>query len=232
MKTVGIIGAMELEMELVNARAGGSQETRAMFQYNLGKVSGTNIVSAVCGTGKVNAAACAQVMIDKYEVDAIINTGIAGAICDTLNPLDVVISSDATHHDVRPAQMRNLFPYQDFFSGNKQLVSLAQKACLTLPLPGKFVTGRIVSGESFINDDTEKTRIRETYQACCVEMEGAAIAHVAYLNSIPFVIIRTISDRADSKADFCYKEFEAKAATTSAGIVLAMLNLLAGKAEA
>jgi len=228
MKSIGIIGAMNLEVQLISARIEDAvSDTWAMFRFMAGTIGAVNVVTAVCGTGKVNAAACTQAMIDRFNVDCVINTGIAGAICDTLNPLDIVISSDVTHHDVRPAQMRNLFPFTNFFTGNSDLIRLAQKACADLDLPGKYVTGRVVSGESFINDDAEKIRIRDSYQACCVEMEGAAIGHVAYLNSIPFVIIRTISDRADSKAAICYEEFEALAADNSAGIVLSMLKNLA-----
>jgi adenosylhomocysteine nucleosidase len=225
MERIGIIAAMELELRLIEKGMRGRRaESHAMFSFTEGTIGAAEVVLSVCGVGKVNAAACTQAMIDKFAVTAIINTGIAGAICDSLKPLDIVISSDVTYHDVRPARMSRLFPHQPFFAGDPELIALARKACTSLNLPGKCVAGRIVSGESFVNDDAEKMRIRDSYQACCVEMEGAAIGHVAYLNGIPFVIIRAISDRADSQADLTYQEFESIAAGTSAGIVLSMLG--------
>lgn len=227
MKWIGIIGAIGLETALITEEMTGIKtEQYAMFTFTSGKVGATDVVVSVCGVGKVNAAACTQAMIDKFNVDCIINTGIAGAICDTLNPLDIVISSDVTHHDVRPEQLKGLFPFREFFAGNADLINIAQQACAKSSLPGRYVTGRIVSGESFINAETEKVRIHQSYKASCVEMEGAAIGHVAYLNSIPFVIIRTISDRADSSADMTFKEFVVQAADTSALLVLSMLNIL------
>ena len=227
MKRIGILGAMELETALLSANIDGLvKQTKAGFVFLSGTIEGIEVVVAVCGVGKVNAAACTQLMIDMYSVDCIINTGIAGALAENLNPLDIVISSDVTHHDVRPAQLSSVFPFTRFFYADNQLINLAQEACSSRHLTGAYVIGRVASGESFIADDVERVRIREQLQACCVEMEGAAIGQVAYINNIPFVIIRTISDRADSGAALTYKEFEAVAADASARLVLAIIQRL------
>lgn len=225
MKRIGILGAMGLETALLSKKIEGlEKETHGSFVFLTGKVSSIEVVLVVCGVGKVNAAACTQAMIDKYQVDCIINTGIAGAIDDRLNPLDLVISAEVTHHDVKPAQLTNLFPFTQFFVADGRLIESAKRACTEADIPGKCLVGRIASGEGFIEDDADRVRIQKQLQAYCVEMEGAAIAQVAYINKVPFVIIRTISDRADSGATMTYEEFKTKAADTSAEIVLAILR--------
>ena len=225
MKRIGIIAALELEAQLLHSKLKSTQEhIQAGFRFVSGTLGDAEIVLVVCGVGKVNAAACTQLLIDRHQVDCIINTGVAGSICETLSPLDIVISSEVTHHDVQPAQLGNLFPFTRFFSGNADLIHLAQEACASLDLPGKYVLGRIVSGETFIEDDSQRNWIREQFAALCVEMEGAAVGHVAHLNSIPFVIIRTISDAADSGATESFHKFKTKAADTSAALVCAMIH--------
>lgn len=224
MAITGIIGAMGCEVEMFHGLINDIQ-TREIAGINFasGHIGNCSVVVACSGVGKVNAAACAQIMIDRFEVSQVINTGVAGALAEYLDVGQVVIADDLTYHDVRPLQMESLFPYALSFPCDPGLVQRAQKACRETGVTN-WRTGRIVSGESFIEDPAVKERIFSTYGALCVEMEGAAIAHVAYINKVPFIVIRSISDKADNDATVSFAEFSRQAAAVSARLVLAMLS--------
>lgn len=228
MKTIGIIGAMNVEIELLKDRIRiDRKENIAGFDFFLGYVDGKNVIITCCGGGKVNAASCTQILIDRFDVDCIINTGIAGGLHESVKICDVVISNNVTHHDVRKAQMESCFPFKIHFEASDKLIEAAIKACELFHIDGwNYHTGRIISGESFIDDSEVKKRLIRDYSPHCVEMEGSAIGHVAHINNIPFVIIRSISDNADDDATISYKEFEAIAANRSAEIVLSMIKIL------
>lgn len=228
MKTIGIIGAMNVEIELLKSKIQiNKKETIAGFDFFLGSIDDKAIIITSCGGGKVNAAACTQVLIDRFCVDGIINTGIAGGLHESVKICDVVISSNVTHHDVRKGQMISCFPYKEYFEADEELIGAATKACKLIWNEGwNYHIGRIISGESFIEDSTIKKNLIRDYSAHCVEMEGSAIGHVSYINNIPFVIIRSISDNADDDATMCYREFERVAANRSAEIVLTMIGML------
>lgn len=221
---LGIIGAMSCEIEeLKQVMTIRRTEHVAGMTFYMGKIEHTDIVLTISGVGKVNAAACAQLLISKFNVTHIINTGVAGAISETLAVGDVVIASDVTYHDVRPAQMKNCFPFQDSFPAHAKLIALAQQACNQIKEITHYYTGRIVTGEAFIEDSKTKQWISQAYHAACVEMEGAAIGHVAYINQIPFIILRSISDKANEKATISFETFAHRAAKTSCQIVMQML---------
>ncbi|MBE4907564.1 5'-methylthioadenosine/adenosylhomocysteine nucleosidase [Bacillus luteolus] len=227
MKKIGIIGAMQVEIDLLIARMETYENsTVAGFPFYTGTLFGKDIVLTRCGVGKVNSAACTQILIDRFNVDCIINTGIAGSLRKEIGILDLVISSDVTHHDVRKAQMKNLFPYQESFIANNRMIVLAQKACETLEVKPNYHFGRIVSGECFVSDTRLKETIINEYSPACVEMEGSAIGHVAFLNNIPFLILRCISDQADDEAAMSYENFEKLAANQSAAVVLEMIKMM------
>ena len=177
--------------------------------------------------GKVNASSCTQILIDRFNVTEIINTGIAGSLNKKVKLCDIVISDNVTYHDVRQAQMKNHFPFKEFFTTNEQLRELAIKAYENnVPQNYDYHIGRIVTGDTFVCDDDLKKKIITNYNPYCVEMEGAAIGHVAEINKIPFIIIRSISDNADKEASINYKEFEGIASNNSAMLVLGMLELI------
>ncbi|WLR42982.1 5'-methylthioadenosine/adenosylhomocysteine nucleosidase [Bacillus carboniphilus] len=225
MKKIGIIGAMQVEIDLlINKVQNLTKFTYAGFPFYHGELFSNEIIITNSGVGKVNAAACTQLLIDQFSVYSIINTGIAGSLDEAVKIYDVVISSDVTHHDVRVEQKKNLFPFQETFQADKQLIELALQTCAYLKLNSTYHLGRIVSGESFIEDIEEKTRIVKNYAPACVEMEGSAIAQVAHINKVPFVIIRSISDNADENTTLDYKKYEEMAANQSAQIVLGMLS--------
>ena len=229
MKKVGIIGAMELEVEALKwAMQIRRRVEKASMEFLEGTLNGTETVIVRSGIGKVNAALCTQILCDCFEVTHIINTGVAGSLKNELNIGDIVVSTDALHHDVdvrvfgyplgEVPQMGCLaFPADD------RLVQLAVSCCKEVNPDIEVYQGRVVSGDQFISDKEVKNRIIENFQGFCVEMEGASIAHAAYLNHVPFVIIRAISDKADDSAEMDYPSFEKAAAVHSAALVEHML---------
>ncbi|MGZ4112259.1 MAG: 5'-methylthioadenosine/adenosylhomocysteine nucleosidase [Tumebacillaceae bacterium] len=225
MKRIGIIGAMQIEIDLILDRLVVNEEHLvAGFPFYLGTLHGKEIVLTRCGVGKVNSASCTQILIDRFHVDCIINTGIAGSLHNEIGIGDVVISSDVTHHDVRKAQMKNLFPFQESFLADHDLIELAKKTCESSALKPTYHCGRIISGECFVEDRQRKEALISEYAPACVEMEGSSVGHVAYINNIPFLILRCISDHADEEATISYDNFEKMAGNQSSTILLEMIK--------
>ena len=214
---LGIIGAMDIEvatlkekMEQVEASA------HAGSTYYEGILEGTPAVVVQCGVGKVNAALCAQILCSEYGVSHIVNTGIAGSLCAELDIGDLVVSRDAMYHDfdcVHFGYEMGRVPGMDVtaFPADEKLMKLAYAAAETVN-PGHSKIGRIASGDLFVADKAAKEAIIQKTSAQCTEMEGAAIAHTAYRNGVPFVILRSISDKADDSAQMDYPTFERIAA--------------------
>ncbi len=225
---LGIIGAMETEVaEVKKNMQDVNVETIAAMDFYRGILKGKEAVVVRSGIGKVNAAICTQILADHYQVTAVINTGIAGSLRNEINIGDVVLSTDTVQHDMDatgfgyPAgqipQMKEFsFPADDI------LRKLAEECCREVNSEVGVFTGRVVSGDQFISDQVKKHWITETFGGYCTEMEGAAIAQAAYLNHIPFLIIRAISDKADDSANMDYSEFEAKAVKHSVNLILAI----------
>lgn len=225
MNRLGIIGAMELEVETLKAQMKVEEiVTRASMQFYKGTLEGTKVVVVKSGIGKINAALCVQILVDVFKVSYIINTGVAGSLNADLNIGDIVISSDAVHHDVDV----RIFGYAlgevpgigtREFKADEKLVALAEKCCLEVNPDTNVRVGRIVSGDQFISSREVKDALITNFQGLCTEMEGASIAQGAYLNQVPFVIIRAISDKADDSAEEDYPTFERKAAIHCANLV-------------
>jgi adenosylhomocysteine nucleosidase len=229
MTKIGIIGAMTVEVAMLKkAMSSASVKSRAGLRFYEGELCGLPVIVVRCGVGKVNAAICAQLLISEYRVTHIINTGIAGAILPELRPLDVVLSTDAVEHDVDVTGFgypATVIPgMKSVFKADARLLAAAESAGKRLGV--KTRRARIATGDSFIDSAEKKQRIRELCGPACVEMEGAAIAHAAKLNGVPFVIIRSISDMADDSgaADSLFNE--KAAAGTSARLVMGALEAL------
>lgn len=232
MEVVGIIGAMDEEVLTLKERM-HIQEVRsiASLEFYIGKLNEASVVVVMGGIGKVNAALCTQVLIDCFHVDAIINTGVAGALSNQLEIGDVVISSDALQHDMDATAFGyplGQIPRMDTFSfaADEHLISIAKKATDVLPQSVGVYTERIVSGDYFVADPKKKAWLIDKFNGFCTEMEGAAIAQVAHINKIPFVIIRSISDKADASAEMNFDEFVQKAANHSCKMICKMLELI------
>ncbi|PEA82574.1 5'-methylthioadenosine/adenosylhomocysteine nucleosidase [Bacillus pseudomycoides] len=225
MKKIGIIGAMQIEIDLLLEKLDIYEEyTIARMPFYKGIFMDKEIIVTRCGIGKVNVASCAQILIDKFEVDCVINTGIAGGLHPDVKVGDLVISTNVTHHDVNKNQMKNLFPFQETFIANQELRELARKACNTSGLDINVHEGRIVSGECFAEDAKLKEKLLDEYAPHCTEMEGSAIGHVAFINDIPFLIIRSISDSADDDATSSYENFAKITADQSSRVIMEMIK--------
>ena len=232
MKRIGIIGAMDLEVEHLKGEMQISRIVdKAGMEFYTGTLKGVDVVIVRSGIGKVNAGLCAQILADVFQVTHIINTGVAGSLNAKLDIGDILISKDALYHDMDV----RIFGYQwgevpqmgcREFKADKSMIEAAVSSCKEVNPDIHVEVGRILSGDQFISDKAKKETLIADFQGDCTEMEGAAIAHSAYLNKIPFVIIRAISDKADDSAEMDYPTFEREAAKHSAKLVEHMITLL------
>lgn len=224
-KMIGIIGAMDEEVAaLKEAMEVTAVTERASMHFVKGKLAGKEVTVVRSGIGKVNAAVCAQILVSEFHVDRLINTGIAGSLDARIDIGDMVISTDALHHDMDATLFGDPLgqvPRMDTlaFSADKELVRLAVEANTEANPDIHTFTGRVVSGDQFVASDDVKERLVKNFGGLCTEMEGAAIAHTAYLNKISYVIIRAISDKADGSATEDYPTFEKKAIDHSVRLV-------------
>ena len=226
---IGIIGAMDEEVAVLKEEMRISAVTEyASMQFYQGELCGKDVVIVRSGIGKVNAAICAQILADKFDVKVLINTGIAGSLDAAIDIGDMVISTDLVEHDMDATIFGDPLgqvPRMDTFSfpADPELVKKAVAANEEANPDIKTFTGRIVSGDQFVSSSEVKEKIVSNFGAKCTEMEGAAIAHAAYLNHISCVIIRAISDKADNSATMDYPTFEKKAIEHSVKLVRNLL---------
>ncbi|ADL68741.1 MTA/SAH nucleosidase [Thermoanaerobacterium thermosaccharolyticum DSM 571] len=231
MNKIGLIGAMEEEIDILKHFISNVEIiNRADMVFYKGILNGLDTVLVRSGIGKVNAAIAAQILISEFNVDYIINTGVAGGIKSGINVGDIVISSDAIEHDFDTTAFGDelgVIPRMktSVFKADKYLIDIALKAAND-NIDGKAYVGRIVSGDRFVSSKEEARRLGQQFNAYAVEMEGAAIAHTAYLNNIPFVIIRSISDNADGNATSDFNLFVKKASIVSSNLVKEMINMI------
>ena len=236
MKKLGIIGAMAVEVETLKSEMKNlTVEHKAGMEFYDGVLEDLPVVVVQCGVGKVNAAMCAQVLCDCFGVTHLVNTGIAGSLCAELDIGDLLISTDAMYHDldvVHFGYQRGQVPGMDVlaFPADAEMITLAQAAAEAVN-PGHSRLGRVASGDVFVAEKEVKTQIIANTGALCTEMEGAAIAHVAYRNQLPFVILRAISDKADDSVEMDYPTFETIAAHRCAQVARNMAKKLSEKHE-
>lgn len=228
MKMIGVIGAMEEEVSMLIGQM-KNKETRTIagMDFNKGKLWDQDAVVVRSGIGKVNMAICTQILVDTYKVTAVINTGVAGGLYHAINIGDMVISTDALQHDMDATGFGyelGQIPRMDVsvFPADEKLVDMAVKACELVNPEIQCFRGRVATGDQFISSNEKKNEIVEHFGAYCAEMEGAAMAQVAHLNNIPFVIIRAISDKADNSATMNYEEFEEQAIVHTMKLLAAM----------
>ena len=223
----GIIGAMDQEIDMLRQSAVIShQETRYGCTFYRGRIEGQEVVLVCCGVGKVNAAICAMTLIHSFGVERILHVGIAGSLSPKVDCLDLVIASDAVYHDIEPGVLIDYFPHCDRFPCDPGLIKLAETVCrpLTEAQGHRTVVGHLVSGDRFISDPDKKQRLAHRFEAICVEMEGAAVAHVCYVHQVPFLILRIISDSVREGVWMEYQTFKPLACQQSSAIVRAFLQ--------
>ena len=230
---LGIIGAMTVEVETLKSQMKDlTFVNRAGMAFYEGLLEDVPVVVVVCGVGKVNAALCVQILCDCFGVTHVVNTGVAGSLCAELDIGDLVISQDAMYHDFDCHTLNPDYPVGQVpglsvrkFPADKVLAEGAYAAAEQVH-PGHVRMGTVASGDQFICEKQLKARIIADTQGLCTEMEGAAIAHAAWRNQVPFVVIRAISDKADDSAEMDYPTFEAIAAQRCAAVTKTLVQKL------
>ena len=229
MSVIGIIGAMEEEVAALKEKMQISGVLkRASMEFYKGTLQGKPVVVVRSGIGKVNAGLCTQILVDLFDVKKVINTGIAGSLDARIDIGDIVISTEAVQHDMDATQFGyplGQIPRMETFAfpADEAMVKVAKEACEKVNPEINVFTGRVVTGDQFVASKEVKDHIKTNFDGLCTEMEGAAIAHAAYLNKVSCVIIRAISDKADNSAEMDYPTFEKLAIERS---VRLMKNLL------
>ena len=225
---IGIIGAMKIEVEKICSMAENvKKEKVGGIEFNVGELCGHQVIIAVCGVGKVFAAMCAQAMILNYSPDAIINTGVAGALASELRVGDVAVAENVVQHDMDTSPIGDPV---GLISGinmvqipaDEKISSSLKKTAADLGMT--CLSGTIASGDQFIADKAKKAYIKNTFSAIACEMEGAAIGQVCYVNGTPFGILRSISDNGDESAGMSYDKFIGVAVENSVKILTEFLN--------
>ena len=201
---------------------------KAMLKFYEGKIEGVDIVTLFSGVCKVNAAIAAQILIDTYGCSYIINAGTAGGMDERLDLFDIAVSTETAYHDVAEGILTEFHPWLDSvnFKSDEKLVALAKKAGSSLNGSHRIFCGRMVTGETFIEDDN-RPYINEKYAPLTVDMESASVAHVCHVNRVPFVSIRTITDTASYSGAAEFEKNCEKASRISADLVRKMLQEIA-----
>lgn len=197
---------------------------KAMLKFYEGKIEGVDIVTLFSGVCKVNAAIATQILIDTYHVDMVINAGVAGGMDPKLDIFDTVISTEVAYHDVNSEILTEFHPWMEtvFFKADEELLKLSEKAVAKLNSDYNIVWGRMVTGEAFITDEGRE-EINERFVPLTVDMETGSIAHVCYVNHIPFIAIRSITDTPSHSGSEYFEENCEKAAIIAKEITVALL---------
>jgi len=196
---------------------------KAMLKIYDGTIEGVNVAVLFSGVCRVNAALAAQILIDTYGCDAVINAGTAGGMAASVGLLDVVVGAEAVYHDVEVDVMAEFCPAENLrlFRADESLLSLARKVAEAFDRPVHF--GRMATGEKFIADDG-RDEINAALAPLSVDMETAAVAQVCRRNGVPFIAVRAITDTADHSGDDAFFENLDKASQISSEFVRRMLK--------
>lgn len=220
--TIGILGAMPDEIRLLTDMLEHVKtEKKGGVAFHQGRFYGKDAVLCCAGMGKVNAAAATQLLITAYGAQVIICNGIAGNFSREISVGDIVISQSAVYHDAELAMIEQSYPGLREYPAAPALVKAACDACREAGV--RFLPGLVATGDQFISDPVIKADIAARCAPACVEMEGAAVAHVAAKNDVPFVIIRTMSDECDEAAaqKLVVEQFDITAYCRTAAAVVA-----------
>lgn len=195
---IGILGAMDDEVaQLFEIMENKSQTKHGGIIFFEGTLSGKQAVLCCAGMGKSNAAAATQILASIFKVDAIVFCGIAGNMTNKISVGDAAISDTVVYHDAENRMIAEVYPNMQVFTANDALIKAASEVCQACGI--KHIVGRVATGDKFIGEKAVKEQITAAFAPVCVEMEGAAVAHIAAKNDIPFVIVRIMSDDADEE---------------------------------
>ena len=218
----GIIGALEEEVSSLISHLDDKEViTVGGVTLNIGKIGQKSVAVAKSGVGKVFAALCAQAMIITATPSLIINTGVGGALGGGLRTTDTAIAKRLVQHDMDTSAIGDPIGLVSginkiYFDADERAVSVLCEGAIKLGVNARLST--IASGDKFVANTEDKRRIVDLFGADVCEMEGAAIAQVAYVNNTPFAVIRAISDSADEGASMDYLEFLPIAAKNSTAL--------------
>ena len=225
---IGIIGAMDDEVrELISRLNNRQTEKVGGIEFNIGEIFDKRVVIARCGVGKVFAAICAEAMIIKYSPALIVNTGVGGAVEKSLRPLDIVFADKLVQHDMDTSPIGDPVGLisginRVYFDTDRRALDVLTAAAEELEI--KHTVGTIATGDRFIAEKADKERIASLFRASVCEMEGGAIAHTAFVNDTPFMVVRAISDSADGDASMDYPTFLPLAVKISTALTLALIE--------
>ena len=211
---IGIICAMQIEADGIIALCENVKTTtHAKMKFTLGTLHGKDVCIVVCGVGKVNAAMCALMLIEKYKPDLVLNSGVAGSLSPIVGIGDIVVATKSVEHDMNGTALGDkqgeiTFPDGNmmFFECDKQASTLLAAVCKTIP-DTKVAQGIIASGDIFVSDRKQRFKINDRFGALACEMEGAAIGHVCTRCEVPYGIIRAISDDLDENKGMDFVKF-------------------------
>jgi adenosylhomocysteine nucleosidase len=200
---------------------------KSMLKFHEGKINDVEVVALYSGVCKVNAAIATQILIDTFSVNIIINSGTAGGMDPHLEIFDTVISTEVEYHDVAPEILTEFHPWleKSSFAADEELLNLSKNSIKKLNLPYKIYFGKMVTGESFITDEGRQ-EINEKFSPLTVDMESASVAHVCYVNKIPFISIRTITDTPKHRGIEYFETNCKNASEISKNITIALLSEL------
>ena len=226
---IGIICAMKIEADAIRASLSDTKtESVSGVEFTTGTLHGKEIVIAVCGIGKVFAAICTEAMILRYAPSLIVNSGVAGTLTDALSIGDIAIAKTLVQHDMDTSPLGDPVGLVSginkiHFEADAKAIAAFEEAVKAVG--ANSVTGTIASGDQFMSDTEKKNVIRDRFNAVACEMEGAAIAHVSYVNNVPFAVLRAISDSASGDAQMEYPKFVAMASARSHAIIDTFVKL-------
>lgn len=232
--TIGIIGAMDIEIKnLLDKMENKKEEPFGKLIFYKGKINGINCVLVKCGVGKVNAAVCTQTLILKYLPDVIINIGVAGGIAKGIEIGDIVISSAVVQHDMNTCALGDEIGFisgldKIYIEADKNLSEIIFKYAENI-YKSNVHRGVIASGDIFVADTDMMKKISESFNAYACEMEGAGIGQTCYINEVPFVIIRSISDSADSHAEVDFMRFAQQSANRYGELIFKVLPYISSE---
>lgn len=225
---LGIIGAMDVEVDAVKSRVENKTVTQlAGVEFVCGFIENVMVCVAQCSPGKVNACLCTQAMIDNFDIDKIINIGVGCSLSDDVVIKNVVVANDVCEYDI---DITALGEPRGFINGLNVIKiktdgELSEKLAQTAIRCGeKIHRGTIASGDTFIADKKLKSFIADEFGAICAEMEGGAIGHTCAANGIPFAVVRSISDGGDENSQMDYPIFKKIAADISTAIIVEFIK--------
>ena len=211
---IGIICAMQIEADGIIALCENVKTTtHAKMKFTLGTLHGKDVCIVVCGVGKVNAAMCTLMLIEKYKPNLVLNSGVAGSLSPIVGIGDIVVATKSVEHDMNGTALGDkqgeiTFPDGNmmFFECDKQASTLLAAICKEIP-DTKVAQGIIASGDIFVSDRKQRFKINDRFGALACEMEGAAIGHVCVRCEVPYGIIRAISDDLDENKGMDFVKF-------------------------